>query len=158
MLPSSIMSQLQEATLFEILSIPYTSTGWTLTDGLGTLRSSASITPAATVLPEIEAFFTGGTVHGITYPVMDTGVLAYVLTSINRWIDLGSTVTRIVEGGVSDITKITDDPRDERALLREKVRNAVPFLTRYAYLIKEAGDGVSSSSHGGGSSSVEVIH
>lgn len=161
MLPSNIMTQEQEMSLFEILSIPYTTVGYTLTDDLGTVRSAAAITPSATILPEIEAFFTGGTIHGITYPPMDAGVLARILYYINEWIAIDIYNTRVVAGGIGEgaISQVTDDPREARQNIREFVRNAVPFLTRYAYLLKQQGDAMSSQGAGGSSMShVEVIH
>ena len=157
MLPSNVMSQAQEMALFQILDIPYTTTGYTLTDDLGTLRSSAAITPSSVILPEIEAFITGGTIHGITYPVMDSGVLAQLLVYINRWIALGTQVTTIEKGMVGTTTQVTNRPQDERALIREYTRNTVPFFTRYAYLKKQMGDGVSSHAPGGGGGSGSIM-
>jgi hypothetical protein len=157
-LPATILSQDEEATLFEVLGIPYTTTGYTLTDDLGSVRSSAAITPAVTILPEIEAFFTGGVINGITYLPISVGVLARIRKYLARWNELGTTVTKISDGAISDLTRISDDPKDERAVIREFIRNSVPFYTRYAYLLKQQGDGV--SSHGefsGGSSQLEMV-
>jgi len=157
-LPANIMSQEEEVTLFEILSIPYTDVGYTLTDDLGTVRSAAAITPSAAILPEIEMFFTGGTIHGITYSQINVHVLNKIKGYIKRWAELGTRVTKITDGGIDGLTRISMDPKDERGLIREFIRNSVPFYTRYAYMLKQQGDGLSSQGDfSKGSSQVEMI-
>ncbi len=144
--------------MFQILDIPFTAVGFTVTDDAGTIRTASTINPAAVILPEIETFITGGTTPtGIVYPPINPGILAQVLVYVNRWIALGTRTSKISTGNVGDLSQVTNDPKEERQLIREFIRGAIPFWTRYAYLLKQSGDGVSSSPAGGGRTSIPFV-
>jgi hypothetical protein len=142
------------------LDIPFSGVGFIVTvDNIGVSRNAAYVDPVHVVLNDIEAYIQGGVIAGVTYPAMYLGILAILNGYLNRWIALGTSTVSIASGSVSqDLTQITSDPKDERALLREYIRNKVPVYTRYAYLQKLAGDGVSSqgvSEHAG--TSIQII-
>jgi hypothetical protein len=139
-IPISIMTRAQQIALSQSLDIPL-ATGYTLTDGLGTVRSAMTINPSALIWQEIVIFFTGGTTPaGIVYEAMDAGTLAILKTYLDRWLVLGSKTVEMIGGAVDGVTQISMKPSEERRLLSQWIHNLVPFFTKYEFLKKEAGD------------------
>ena len=164
-LPTAIMTQSQEAEMFDCLDIPYTRTGYTITyDNLGTTRNSNAFSPAAAILPEIEAFFTGGLANGITYPQIDAGVLSKILYWIEEWTALGADSVEMagssIGGSDGAVTNIRTSSELSRKNIRSKMRNLVPFYTQYAWMLKCQGDNssnISANSSGGNTSFVPIV-
>jgi hypothetical protein len=165
------MSRKQEIWMFQALDIPFTTTGVTLTDDMGLLRSSAAITPAVAIMPEIEAYITGtanllgpppGTINGITYPPMDSETLVELKTYIDRWGELKFDTDEVVLGSVGGgegVTQVDSSPFKDRKLLRESIRGLVPFYTKYAWMMKQAGESFASAggaAKGGGGNNASI--
>jgi len=177
-LNANIMSDEQLLSLFEILGFPYvggSQGGVTLTDNIGLVRSTAAITPAASVTPQVVAFITGtidptkavggfvypqGLCYGISYPgIANTGQLKHILKRVNRWIELDVMPTEMNAGGVDGVTAVTYRVADERKNIREFVRGTIVFWKSWYFESQMFGtsDGPSSQSTGGGGGTVSSI-
>ena len=176
-LNANIMSDEQLLSLFEILGFPYVpgQGGLSLTDSIGLVRSTAAITPAASITPQVIAYITGtidptNTVGGFVYPqqqcfgityqgIASTGQLKHLLKRVNRWIELDTMPTEMNGGGVDGIVGVTYRVADERKNLREFVRGQIPFWKSWYFQsqMDASCDGPSSQSTGGGGTQVSSI-
>src|SRR5258708_867884 len=127
----------QEITLFEVLDIPFSAKGYTVsTDNFGTTRTALSVNPAAIILQDIEDYL-GANIP----PVNDANWILRLTNYLARWNVLGTTTIKMNQGNVGDMTGVTKEPDAERELIRERVRQMVPFYVRYAWLMKMEGTG-----------------
>ena len=176
-LPANVMTDSQLLSLFEILGFPYVpgQGGVTLTDGIGLIRSTAAITPAASITPQVIAYITGTTnpaqavgnfvypnqqCYGITFHgIANTAQIKHLLKRINRWIELDTMPTEMNGGGVDGVTQVTYRTADERKNIISLVRNQIPFWKQWFFQsqMDASNDGSMSQSTGGGRTSVQSI-
>ena len=137
------LTQAQRIALFQILEVPLSSSYYT-TDGMGSL-SVQFTTPGATTgqaNANIDSFLTNidNATNG-NPPGLGAGTSAILAVDLDRWNTLGSSVTKIESGGIGDINGASDDPKDERALIKERVKYIVPFYRWHEVLEKRNASG-----------------
>lgn len=127
------LSVTNNITLYEILSIPYipNGQGFTVADNIGAIRTAGVYNAAATIQPEIDAYVNA----------MDGTTQTALIVYLTRWQTLGTSVSAIEQGQVGTLSGVTNKRDTERELIRERVRNLVPFWPLYVYLQKQSGDG-----------------
>jgi hypothetical protein len=123
------LSTAQKITVFLIIDIPWTDSGYTITDGVGTIRTAGTINPSAVIKPEIEAFL----------DAISADVYNAIVSLINDWDAMGTNTARMEGGQLGDMSGVTQLPNEKRALIRERMRNLVPFWQSYVLLQKQAG-------------------
>jgi hypothetical protein len=120
-----------EISLFEALDIPMTDTGYTIMDQLGTVRRGLTVNPSQVVKGEIETYLNNASECP---PEKITRIVKY----LTQWDSLTLLTQRIINGNVGDITNVTQDYREAREIVRQRLRVLVPFYDRYTLLKKLA--------------------
>jgi hypothetical protein len=123
------LSTAQVITVFQILDIPYTDNGYTVTDNFGTVRTASTINPSAVIKPEIEAYLAA----------IGADVYNAIVELLTDWTALGTSTARMEGGQLGDMSGVSSLPNEKRALIRERMRNLVPFYQPYVLLQKQAG-------------------
>jgi hypothetical protein len=124
----------QKIALYQILEIPWQPIATRLIDedrqvGLQLTIEATSTRQAKSML---EGYLT-------TYVDTDADVLATLQTLLNRWITLGTDVTRIEAGSTGSIGGVTNMPTEERKEIADQVRIIVPFYRKHDDLSRQAG-------------------
>lgn len=134
-LPSGF-TEANEIVLFEILGIPFLASGegYVVSDNFGTIRTASTINPSAVIRVDVERILVS----------MTAAVVVRLVTYITRWEAIGTETMRQEGGSIGDVSGVTLDYRDERALIRERVQNLVPVYKQWEYLQKQqsAGPGI----------------
>lgn len=138
-----------EISLFEALGIPMTDKGYTVMDQFGTVRRAMTINPSQVVKGEIEAYLNDITEFTAA---KQTRCLKY----LSQWDQLELVSVRMLNGSVGDLTNITQDVREQRDLIRERIRVLVPFYDRYT-MLKKLSEGPESQGIGSGNDMM-IVH
>ena len=122
-----------EIVLFEILGIPFLAAGegYVVSDNFGTIRTATSINPSAVIRTEVERILASMTAATVTR----------LLVYITRWEAIGTQVIRQEAGSVGDVSGVTLDYRDERALIKDRVQNMVPVYKLWEFHQKQQASG-----------------
>jgi hypothetical protein len=135
-LPSGFTAT-NEVVLFEILEIPFVPTGqgYLVSDGFGTIRSATTINPSALIRTDVETLLAAMSAEAVTR------LVAY----ITRWEAIGTKTMRQEGGSIGDVSGVTLDYREERAMIRERVKNLVPVYRQWEIYQRnqQAGPGIS---------------
>lgn len=124
------LSEEQTVALFEILDVPL-DTSVNIVSGMGTLTASEDFSAAgqSAAKTAIDAYIAA----------MSSGRGTVLIERLDRWIEIGTQTGRIEGGGTGNLSGVTIDYAEERALIAGKVRYIVPFYRWHEKLAREAG-------------------
>ena len=133
---ASSLTIAQKIAFYECLDVPY-ATSYNTLSGIGTLSSSTSVAGAGS-----SAAYTA--INTWLDTLDSTNGETQLITNLNRWIALGTRTAKIEGGSVDDVSGVTVNPMDERALIKDRVQKIVPFFRKLEVMMHENQTGAQS--------------
>lgn len=126
------LTKAREIALFEVLEVPYATVSNDLLAGglaaqphemTGSARSAKTM-----ILAHVESAICG-----------DADIQAVLEVLLDRWIAMGTDASSLEGGSFGNVSGVTDNPDDERAVIRRKVLVQVPFWRHHQELLHLSG-------------------
>lgn len=120
----------QTRSVFEILEVPYLTTYNTVT-GVGALTASTSVAGAGT---------------SAAYTALNTSITALaaddetkVTALVTEWDSIRLDTTVIQSGGISNISGVSYNPAEKRALIKQLMQVYLPYFRAHEVFAKDMG-------------------
>ena len=118
------ITKAQQIALFQILEVPYDSTVYKLIDDNNMMTESLIVATASRRSFDLIQ-------QRLTTIASDTDLEAVLSGLLDRWIELGTKTTTVVDGRVGGVDGIDYDPNRERLEIRAQVIVIVPFYRHH---------------------------
>lgn len=125
------LTNAQKISLYQILGIPYAET-YTVHDGMGTAPDYGTIQSTySTIKTQLDLFLAS----------LADGVETAIVGLITAWDSITTTAISMTSGAVGSINGITIDYEAQRALIRERMENLVPYIAQWRIAIRQSTTG-----------------